>query len=177
MPKQPLWLTNPEDTETNPLTRERLLNWMASTGWIEGHIRKRMSPLDYAHMDDYIQSVWEQICLIPEEKLLEVYRRGKGKFTSYLKALIGHQVYSSCSATFKENKEYYFDEIYLDDAGWHQLENDDDVDVTLHFPVINRDNGITNRVSFEYEVVTSHSESPLLDEQINYQDIGTTHNY
>ena len=169
MPRQPLWLTNPEDTETNPLTRERLLNWMASTGWIEGHIRKRMSPLDYTQMEDYIQTVWEQICLIPEEKLLEIYRRGKGKFTSYLKALIGHQVYSSSSATFKENKEYYFNEVYLDDAGWRQLENDDDVEITLSYPVISRDKGLSNRVSFEYEKIPSHSMNKLSECQNHSQ--------
>lgn len=151
MPKQPLWLTNPEDTETNPLTRERLLNWMASTGWVEGYIRKRISPLDYAHMDDYIQSVWEQICLIPEEKLLEVYRRGKGKFTSYLKALIGHQVYSSCSATFKENKEYYFNEIYLDDVGWKRLEDDDEAEAYLTFPVLERERGKSSKATVKIE--------------------------
>lgn len=153
MPKQPLWLTNPEDTETNPLTRERLLNWMASTGWIEGHIRKRMSPLDYAHMDDYIQSIWEQICLIPEEKLLEIYRRGKGKFTSYLKALIGHQVYSSCSATFKENKEYYFNEIYLDGNEWTNLIEKEETNHPQQFPLINREKGIkpSEKVAFEYD--------------------------
>ena len=151
MPKHYLWLTNPEDTESNPLTRERLLEWMASTGWIEGHVRKRMSPLDYAHMDDYIQSVWEQICLIPEEKLLEIYHKGKGKFTSYLKALIGNQVYSNSSAPYKENKADVFEELYLDDNQWVRLEEDEETSYNQQFPVIQRDEDSTQKVKFEYD--------------------------
>lgn len=164
MPRHPLWLINPEDTETNPLTRERLLDWMASTGWIEGYVRKKTSPLDYAQLDDYIQSVWEQICLIPEEKLLEIYRKGKGKFTSYLKSLMDHQVYSSCSATYKENKKYYFNEITLDDKGWESFSNGSDTAETItSFPVINRNNNIDERVKFEYEKITIQSANKLYE--------------
>lgn len=151
MPRHHKWLTNLEDTESNPLTRDRLLQWMVDTGYIEGFVRKRTSPLDYNHIDDYIQSVWEQICLIPEEKLLEIYRRGKGKFTSYIKALIGHQVYSSCSATYKENKAYYFKEIYLDGIEWNRLIEEGETNYLQQFPVKSDDKSKDKRIGWDYD--------------------------
>lgn len=149
MPRQPALFGNPKE----PITRDSLLSWLQSTGWVEGHTRKRTSPFDYAHLDDFTQSVWEEICKIPEEKLLEIYHKGKPKLVNYIKSLISHQVYSSCSKTYKENKEYYKTEVYLDDNEWICLEEDGETNYNQQYPVVNREKGISffDRVSFEYD--------------------------
>ena len=146
---QPKLFKNPRE----PITRESLLEWLYRTGWFENHVRKRSSPLDKNQLDDYIQSCWEELCKIPEEKLLEIWHRGKGKFVNYCKALIGHQTYSSCSKTVRENKIFYATEVYLDDQQWQTFEEDGETNYRQQFPVINDEPGLRDeeRVTFEYD--------------------------
>lgn len=173
MPRQPKWFVNLEDTPENPLTRDRILEFIVSSGWIEGHTRKRMSPLDYQQAEDYIQSIYEEICKIPEDKLIEIYRKGKGKFTNYLKALIQHQVYSSCSKTYKENKQWCQVEIPLEDSQWINLEETGTTKMLQQFPVIDRNKNmdIKDRVHFEYDgSVEIQSEINLYEDDRNFEE-------
>lgn len=169
MPRQPALFGNPKE----PVTRDSLLTWFASTNWIDNHVRKRISPLDYAHVDDYIQSVWEEICKIPEDKLLEIWYKGKPKLVNYFKALISNQIHSGSSKTFKENKQWVFDELLLDDNQWRSLEECGETNFTQQFPVINRDKGIdlSQRVRFEYDnsgIV--HSEINLFEDDRDIEE-------
>ena len=173
MPKQPKWFVNLEDTPNNPLTRDRILEFIVKSGWIEGHTRKRMSPLDYQQAEDYIQSIYEEICKIPEDKLIEIYRKGKGKFTNYLKALIQHQVYSSCSKTYRENKLWRQTEIPLEDSQWTNLVENGTTKMVQQFPVIDRDKGITpdQRVHFEYDgSIDIQSEINLYEDDRDFEE-------
>ena len=173
MPKQPKWFVNLEDTPNNPLTRDRILEFIVKSGWIEGHTRKRMSPLDYQQAEDYIQSIYEEICKIPEDKLIEIYRKGKGKFTNYLKALIQHQVYSSCSKTYRENKLWRQVEIPLEDSQWTNLAENGTTKMVQQFPQINRDKGITpdQRVHFEYDgSIDIQSEINLYEDDRDFEE-------
>ena len=173
MPKQPKWFVNLEDTPNNPLTRDRILEFIVESGWIEGHIRKRRSPLDYQQAEDYIQSIYEEICKIPEDKLIEIYRKGKGKFTNYLKALIQHQVYSSCSKTYRENKLWRQVEIPLEDSQWTNIVESGTTKMVQQFPEINRDKGITpdQRVHFEYDgSIDIQSEINLYEDDRDFEE-------
>ena len=173
MPKQPKWFINLEDTPNNPLTSDRILEFVAKSGWIEGHTRKRMSPLDYQQAEDYIQSIYEEICKIPEDKLIEIYRKGKGKFTNYLKALIQHQVYSSCSKTYRENKLWRQVEVPLEDSQWTNLVENGTTKMVQQFPEINRDKGITpdQRVHFEYDgSIDIQSEINLYEDDRDFEE-------
>ena len=173
MPKQPKWFVNLEDTPNNPLTRARILEFIVESVWIEGHTRKRMSPLDYQQAEDYIQSMYEEICKIPEDKLIEIYRKGKGKFTNYLKALIQHQVYSSCSKTYRENKQWRQVEIPLEDSQWTNLVENGTTKMVQQFPVIDRDKGITpdQRVHFEYDgSIDIQSEINLYEDDRDFEE-------
>ena len=162
---QPKLFKNPRE----PITRESLLEWLYRTGWFENHVRKRSSPLDKNQLDDYIQSCWEELCKIPEEKLLEIWYRGKGKFVNYCKALIGHQTYSSCSKTFKENKIFYTTEVYLDDQQWQTFEEDGKTNYRQQFPVINDEPG--RRLSDEERVTFEYDDSMVARSEINlYED-------
>ena len=166
MPKQPKWFVNLEDTPENPLTRDRILEFVVKSGWIEGHTRKRMSPLDYQQAEDYIQSIYEEICKIPEDKLIEIYRKGKGKFTNYLKALIQHQVY-------RENKLWRQVEIPLEDSQWTNLVENGTTKMVQQFPVVDRDKGITpdQRVHFEYDgSIDIQSEINLYEDDRNFEE-------
>ena len=173
MPKQPKWFVNLEDTPENPLTRDRILEFIVDSGWIEGHTRKRMSPLDYQQAEDYIQSIYEEICKIPEDKLIEIYRKGKGKFTNYLKALIQHQVYSSCSKTYRENKLWRQVEIPLEYSQWTNLVENGTTKMVQQFPVIDRDKGVTHdqRVHFEYDgSIDIQSEINLYEDDRDFEE-------
>ena len=164
MPKHYKLLNNPEDTESNPLTWDRLMEWLADTGYIEGLVGKRISPLDRAYLEDYIQEVWVQILEVPPEKILDVYRRGKGKFVNYLKSIVMNNIYSNSSHLYKNLRAGQHELVHLDDAGWRHLEDDQDVEITLSFPTITKEKGIKDRVSFEYEKISTHSENKLYDE-------------
>ena len=173
MPKQPKWFVNLEDTPNNPLTRDRILEFIVKSGWIEGHTRKRMSPLDYQQAEDYIQSIYEEICKIPEDKLIEIYRKGKGKFTNYLKSLIQHQVYSSCSKTYRENKLWRQVEIPLEDSQWTNLAENGTTKMVQQFPIIDRDKGTTHdkRVHFEYDgSIDIQSEINLYEDDRDFEE-------
>ena len=163
------YLKNPEDTESNPLTWERLMEWLADTGYVEGLVGKKISPLDRAYIEDYIQEVWVQILEVPQEKLMDIWYKGKGKFTNYIKSIVINNIYSGSSHLYKNLREGTHELVYLDDTGWHRLENDDDVEITLSYPVISRDKGLSNRVSFEYEKIPSHSMNKLSECQNHSQ--------
>lgn len=169
MARQPKLFTNPKE----PVTRDSLIQWLYETGWVEGHIRKRISPLDYKQIDDYIQSCWEEICKIPEEKLLDIWNKGKPKLVNYIKSLIQNQVHSSCSKTFKENKQWCQVEIPLEDSQWVNLEETGTTKMVQQFPVINRDKGITpdQRVRFEYDgSIEIQSEINLYEDDRNFEE-------
>lgn len=169
MARQPKLFTNPKE----PVTRDSLIQWLCDTGWVEGHIRKRISPLDYKQIDDYIQSCWEEICKIPEEKLLDIWNKGKPKLVNYIKSLIQNQVHSSCSKTFKENKQWCQVEIPLEDSQWINLEETGTTKMVQQFPVINRDKGITpdQRVCFEYDgSIEIQSEINLYEDDRNFEE-------
>lgn len=153
MPKQYKLLNNPEDTPSNPLTWERLMSWLVDTGYIEGLVRKRISPLDRHLIDDYIQEVWVQILEVPHDKLLDVYRRGKGKFVNYLKSIVVNNIYSGSSHLYKNLRAGQKELVHLNDNEWVNLEENEETHFLQHFPVINRDRGVkpSERVSFEYD--------------------------
>lgn len=173
MAKQKVYklLDNPDDTQENPLTRDRLMEWLASTGWVEGHVRRKISPLDRAYLDDYIQEVWEQILLVPPDKILEIYRRGKGKFVNYIKSIIMNNIYSNSSRLYRNIRAGQESIVHLDDVGWRHFEADEDSHTTLHFPVIQRDNDLDSRVKFEYETIPISSENKLSEYDRDLEEI------
>lgn len=123
------WLITLEDTSENPLTRDRIMNWMASTGFIEGFIGARIHPLDRPYYDDYLQEVWLQILEVDPEKLIFLYRAGKGRFTNYIKCLIMNNIRSDSSLLFKHIRADKKKEVYLDDDQWSSLLESDEADV------------------------------------------------
>lgn len=166
MPRQPALFGNPKE----PVTRDSLLTWFASTNWIDNHVRKRISPLDYAHVDDYIQSVWEEICKIPEDKLLEIWYKGKPKLVNYFKALISNQIHSGSSKTFKENKHHLHYEIPFEQSQWDELEEYGEAKYTQQYPQIRREKNLDmkDRVYFEYDTgMIAQSLDPLYEDPIS----------
>ena len=163
MPKHYKLLNNPEDTESNPLTWDRLMTWLADTGYIEGLVGKRISPLDRHLIEDYIQEVWLQILEVPQEKMLDIYRRGKGKFVNYLKSIVINNVYSKTSHLYKNIREGTHELIHLDDVGWKMLEDNDEAEAYLTFPVIERERNkpYRERVKIESEKIYIHPINKL----------------
>lgn len=164
--KRKKWLTNPKDTEDDPLTYERLMNWLVDTGWVQGFLKIRIHPLDRPLEEDMLQECWIQILSVPHDKMLGIWYKGKGKFTNYLKSIIINNVYSITSATYKNTKGLYANELYLDDAQWTKFEEDKDSEVTLQFPGPNS-SYYENYVEWVEETQHIQSESKL-SEEYNY---------
>ena len=165
MPKHYKYLQNPEDTPSNPLTWDRLMAWLADTGYIEGLVGKRISPLDRHLIEDYIQEVWVQILEVPHDKLLEIWYKGKGRFTNYLKSIVINNVYSNSSHLYKNIREGTHELIHLDDTGWKMLENDNEAEAYLTFPSIERERGKSSKatVKIEEEKIYVRSENKLYE--------------
>ena len=151
------YLLNPEDTDENPLTKERLMNWLADTGWVEGHIRKQISPLDVKYTEDYIQEVWLQILEVPEEKIMSIWYKGKGKFTNYIKAIIMNNIYSNSSHLYRNIRAGQENVYHLDEVGWKALESDQDTYITHQYPVASKEEWF-ERAKFETQTIHLSSE-------------------
>lgn len=163
------WLCNPTDTPTDPLTHRRLINWLVDSGWVSGFLKKRIHPLDRPLEADMLQEIWVQILSIPENKLLDIWYKGKGKFTNYLKSLIINHIRSTTSSTFKNTKGLYQYELYLDDVQWSKFEEaNEDSEVTLRFPGPDS-SYYTNEVFWVEETQFIHSKDKL-SEEYNYGD-------
>lgn len=121
-PDQLKLLLNPEDTPQNPLTWERLMDWLANTGWVEGFIRKKISPMDAHLIEDYTQSIWVAILTIKKERMMEIWYHGKGAFVNYLKTVMGIQLKSVCCEAYKTNKHFHHTHISLSEDQWYNLE-------------------------------------------------------
>lgn len=129
------WLRNPVDTEDNPLTYDRLLKWVIDTHYVDHLIKKKLSPLDKNLEEDFIQEIWLQILLIPQDKFMSIWYKGKGKFTNYIKAIVMNSVMSVTSPVYYNTKGLFKNELHLTDEQWVRFEEgEDESDVTLLFP-------------------------------------------
>lgn len=124
-------MINPEDTDENPLTYKRLMTWLAETGYVEGFLYKKISPLDMPYVEDYIQEVWVQILSVPPEKIMYLWYKGKGAFTNYIKAVITNNIISTSSPLYIHIRKDIKDHIHLDDEGWTHLDNDEEADAYI----------------------------------------------
>lgn len=132
-PEQLKLLINPEDTPDNPLDYHKLMVWLADTGWVEGYVRKRISPMDAHLYEDFAQSVWVAILSLDPIGMMEVWYHGKGCFVNYIKRVIDLQLCSTSLQTYKVNKHFYHTHALLSDEQWRHFEEGDieatDVDV------------------------------------------------
>lgn len=135
MSKQKIYpyMINPEDTPENPLTHARLMEWLANTGYVEGFIYKKISPLDLPYVEDYIQEVWVQILSAKPETIMDRWYKGKGVFTNYIKLLITNNIISKCSHVYKNIRKGTELNIHLDDLGWSHIDQDEEADAFLQY--------------------------------------------
>ena len=115
-------LINPIDTPSNPLTHSRLMDWLASTGWVYGYVRKRISPMDAALYEDYAQHCWLSILQVKPERMMEIWYTGKGAFVNYIKRIIDVQLKSTTCPNFYVNKRFHHNHCLLSDDQWSLLE-------------------------------------------------------
>lgn len=160
MSKQKIYpyMINPEDTPENPLTRARLMEWLANTGYVESFIYKKISPLDLPYVEDYIQEVWVQILSAKEETIMDRWYKGKGVFTNYIKLLITNNIISKCSRVYNNIRKGTELNIHLDDRGWSNIDQDEEADACLQFATWHRDYENSTRgkkvPTIEYEKIT-----------------------
>lgn len=115
-------LINPIDTPSNPLTYERLMEWLASTGWVYGYVRKRISPMDANLYEDFAQHCWLTILLANPERIMEIWHTGKGAFINYIKKIIDVQLKSTTTQTYTVNKHFHHTHCTLSDDQWKNFE-------------------------------------------------------
>lgn len=129
-------LINPEDTKENPLTWERLMEWLASTGWVYGYVRKRISPMDGHLYEDFAQHCWLAVLQIKKDRIMEVWRNGKGAFVNYLKRVIDVQLKSTTNPNYQTNKHWHHVHCTLSDEQWHHFEEGETTSTWIDsFPV------------------------------------------
>ena len=160
----PRWLKNPKDTPDDPLTYERLIEWVASTDFVMHQVRKTISALDFNFYDDYLQECWVEILSIPKEKFMEIWYKGTGRFTNYLKSVILNNVNSKTSRVFRKYKVPQKTELLLDEKAWIRFEDgDEETDASLYYPVRCLKNDVTRWIKYEEENITVRSENELTD--------------
>lgn len=115
-------LINPIDTPSNPLTRDRLMEWLASTGWVYGYVRKRISPMNAHLYEDYAQSVWQSILEVKPETIMRVWYTGKGCFVNYIKRIVDTQLKSVSCLNYYTNQRFHNTHCLLTDEQWRLLE-------------------------------------------------------
>ena len=152
-------LTQPKD----PNSKESILQWLSETGWVEGFIRKKISPLDRHLIDDYTQECWVIIC--ENQKLVEMFSHGKGAFVNYIKSIIMHNIYSGCSRVFKNIKQFNHKHCLLDYSQLSYVSDYGSLEIDSKFPVIEREKGLENRVVLEYttEIITTKPNENRFD--------------
>ena len=121
--------TNPP----SPLTWQGLMQWLCDTGWVEGRIGKIISPLDRPYYDDYVQSVWVEILSVPQDKILDIWCRGKGRFVNYIKSIILNNIRSTGSRVYNENKKWRHVERTLTDEQWASLDGTGESEIDTTF--------------------------------------------
>lgn len=126
-----LLMTNPPE----PVTRDGLMKWLSDTGWVEGFLGKKISPLDRPYYEEYLQEVWVQILEVPEDKIVDIWHRGKGKFVNYIKSIIMNNIYSSSSHLFQNVRKFRKDERELTDYQWNLLDEDGKSTFDVVFPI------------------------------------------
>ena len=115
-------LINPEDTDENPITWERLMEWLASTGWVYGYVRKRISPMDAILYEDFAQHCWLAILQIKKDRIMEIWKNGKGAFVNYIKRVIDIQLKSTTNPNYQTNKHFHHTHCLLTDEQWKHFE-------------------------------------------------------
>ena len=153
------FMINPKDTEDDPLTYRRLIDWLASTGWVEGHLCKRISVLDLPYLDDYIQEVWVQILEVPQDKLLSIWHKGKGKFTNYIKSIIMNNINSDSSILYKNIREPLKPLIHLDECGWDCIANNESATAHLKFTFFDKGKTETNYEEIKVKSIGYNQET------------------
>lgn len=135
-----------------PYTYEKIIDFLANTGWVEGHIRKTISPLDRNYLDDYIGIIWEEILRVPQEKIVDLYTRGKGLLVNYIKTIIRINLRSLQSKCFQIMKEPQKIQVSLDDEQWSRLEDTGESTYDEQFPLVTG-SGRYKQFSFESDPI------------------------
>ena len=170
-------LLNPEDTPENPLTYQRLMEWLADTGWIEGYIRKRISPMDAHLIEDFTQSIWLAILTVKQDYIMNSWYSGKGRFVGLMKCIIDRNLYSTDLETYKLNKHWHHFHTTLTDDNWRKLEEGEiKTTWTDRYPArYNCPSGNRKKmVKVEYEDLPAETESEYLIDSINLSYIDGT---
>lgn len=140
--------TNPPE----PVTRQSLMKWLSDSGWVEGRIGKVISPLDRPYFEDYVQEVWVQILSVPEDKIMDIWYRGKGKFVNYIKSIIINNVRSTSSHLYSNIRKGRSIERLLTDEQWNALENTGESEYDITFCINDFDPKTRNKsVHYGYD--------------------------
>lgn len=167
-------LQNPEDTPNNPLTFNRLMEWLAWTGWVDGYVKKKISPMDAHLWQDYIQSVWLVLLELKQDYVMGIWYKGKGKFVNFIKRVINVQIRATGSLTYNVNKHFHHTHKTLTDEQWQiiydggsQVSYTDTYPVRYSCPSGNR----SKMVQVEYdEIPVDIDFSDITDNQIYLPD-------
>lgn len=108
--------------------------------------------MDRKYVDDYIQIISEEILNIPEEKIIEVWNKGKGKMINYIKTIIRINLRSLQSKCFMTMKEAGRIMVSLTDEQWERLEEEGESTYDEQYPLVTG-RGRYKQFSFESDPI------------------------
>lgn len=111
------------------MIREKVLDYLISSGFVVNYTKKLVYPSDKADLqDDFIQEVWLQICEVSEEKWDELYNKRKNQdefydIRNWLSMLIRNTIRSTTSAAYRKLKKQSTVAQVCTETEWNYLAN------------------------------------------------------
>lgn len=86
--------------------------------------------------EDFAQHCWLAILQIKKDRIMEVWRNGKGAFVNYIKRVIDVQLKSTTNPNYQTNKHWHHVHCTLSDEQWHHFEEGETTSTWIDsFPV------------------------------------------
>lgn len=123
--------------------RDEVIEYLINTNLVEWYVTKlcRKQVTDYK-VQEYIQECWEQILLIKDDKLEELWYQGSPAVTAFVATIIKNNVCSNSSPAwyhvFKDNKSL----IHVDTEIWDEVSSYDTYPDAIKEILINEDSKI-----------------------------------
>lgn len=118
--------------------------------------------MDRAYYWDYLQTIYEIILNIPQEKVVDLFTRGVGLLINYIKVIINAQCTILNEKCYRIHKLPQRFEVSLTDEQWTRLEEEGESTYDEQFPLITG-RGSNKQFSFEADPIKIQSAIDLYD--------------
>lgn len=105
--------------------RDTIINWLYDVHLVEWYATYLLSKsMDDDDTQDKIQTIWEQICMIPQDKWDYLYEQGKYSISAYVTGIIHQQLISDSSECYKLYNRHSERFITQDENFWEKYNDE-----------------------------------------------------